>query len=116
MDNDLTSTPAVVLQLDGRWQRFSEATRIIVARTAGEVVPALRAVEAAVEGEGLFAAGYLAYEAAAAFGLSVHPPAEDSPPLLWFGLFRRREEVRSPSLREGLGEGAAEDPLPNPLP
>ena len=55
-------------------------------------------------------------EAAAAFGLSVHPPAEDSPPLLWFGLFRRREEVRSPSLREGLGEGAAEDPLPNPLP
>ena len=116
MGSDLTDRPVAVLQLDGGWQRFSDAAWIVVARTADEVAPALRAVEAAVEGEGLFAVGYLAYEAAAAFGLSVHPPAEDSPPLLWFGLFRQRDEAGRPAQFPARRESAAESPLPNPLP
>jgi len=37
MHSDLTDTPVVVLQLDGRWQRFSDAARIVVAWTAAEV-------------------------------------------------------------------------------
>ncbi|GHF19326.1 hypothetical protein GCM10017786_61400 [Amycolatopsis deserti] len=35
---------------------------------------------------GGWAYGYLGYEAAAAFGLPVHPPDPDGPPLAWFGL------------------------------
>ena len=114
MHSDLTDTPVVVLQLDGRWQRFSDAARIVVAWTAAEVAPALRAVEAAVDGEGLFAAGYLAYEAAAAFGLSAHPPAADGPPLLWFGLFRRREEVGPPAQSPAHRFGPWQAPLDFP--
>ena len=97
MTNDeREAAPLVVLQQDGRWWRFSDLARTVVARSPEEVLPALAAVERAVEAEGLLAAGYLAYEAAAAYGLRVHVPELDSPPLLWFGLFRRRERVEPP--------------------
>lgn len=84
--------------MDGGWWRFDELVRVVVAQRPDEVAEALRAVEYAVEGEGLLAAGYVAYEAAAAYGLSVHAPADDGPPLLWFGLFRRREAVAPPAV------------------
>lgn len=84
--------------MDGDWWRFDELVRVVVAQRPDEVAEALRAVEYAVEGEGLLAAGYVAYEAAAAYGLSVHAPADDGPPLLWFGLFRRREAVAPPAV------------------
>ncbi len=69
----------------------------VVARTLGEVVPALREVEQATRA-GLWAAGYVAYEAAPAFdpALRVRPRAMHDPlrmmPLVYFGLFLRREE------------------------
>lgn len=87
----------VVLQDGGRWWRYAEPERVFVADSAAAVDGALRAVEQAVEGQGLYAAGYLAYEAGAAYGLSVHPPAADSPPRLWFGLFRARTEIAPPA-------------------
>ena len=62
-----------------------------------EVAAALAEMERAVEEGGLLAAGYLAYEAAAAYGLSVHRPQPDGLPLLWFGLFRRREPAAPPA-------------------
>jgi para-aminobenzoate synthetase/4-amino-4-deoxychorismate lyase len=83
-------TPTVLLQEGGQWWRFEGFVRAVVARRADEVIDAVRAVERAVAEEGLLAAGYLAYEAAAAYGLSTYPPAADGPPLLWFGLFRGR--------------------------
>lgn len=70
---------------------FSGACGEIVARTAAEVIPALEALQKAVA-EGLHAAGYIAYEAAAGLDpvLRTRPPATDGPPLLIFGLFRER--------------------------
>ena len=67
------------------------------ARRAEDVAAALAEVERAVEGEGLLAAGYLAYEAGAAYALSTHPPDPDGPPLLWFGLFGRRAPAGPPA-------------------
>jgi para-aminobenzoate synthetase/4-amino-4-deoxychorismate lyase len=96
ISNEPRDVPTVILQHEGRWWSFAGFERAIVARQADEVAAAVGEVERAVEGGGLLAAGYLAYEAAAAYGLSVHPPEPDGPPLLWFGLFRGREPVEPP--------------------
>jgi len=73
---------------DGRtWRCFAEPVQVITAVTPEEVWPALRAVETAVSQQHLYAAGFLTYEAAAAFGLAVHPPGDL--PLLWFGLYKQ---------------------------
>jgi para-aminobenzoate synthetase/4-amino-4-deoxychorismate lyase len=63
---------------------FGPPRRVIEARAAADVLPALRAVEAAARG-GQWAVGWVAYEAAPAFdaALRVRPGAG---PLLWFGL------------------------------
>ena len=68
---------------------FSRPVEVVEARTVGEVRPALRRVEEAA-GEGLYAGGFVAYEAAPAFdsSLVVRGGAAESLPLLWFALFR----------------------------
>ena len=96
-NEELSVEPKVTLQHNGRWWSFAGLERAVVARRADEVAAAVAEVERAVEGDGLLAAGYLAYEAAAAYGLSTHLPRSDGPPLLWFGLFRQREPVEPPS-------------------
>ena len=71
--------------------RFAGLERVIEARTPDAVMPALAAVEAAV-GQGLHAAGFVAYEAASGIDPTL-PEREPLPglPLLWFG---RSEERR----------------------
>lgn len=79
---------------DGRdHYRFCEPVSVIVARHAEDIAPALARIDEAVTADGLFAAGYLSYEASAAYGLATHAPAGADPPLLWFGLFRSREPI-----------------------
>jgi len=96
---DEAGAPLVVIQQDDRWWRFDELVRVVSVGRAEDVPAAVAAVERAVEGEGLFAAGYLGYEAAAAYGLASHSSEADGPPPLWFGLFRRRTEVAPPPER-----------------
>jgi len=57
----------------------------VTATQPDEVIPALRVIEAAVNRQRYHAVGFIAYEAAAAYGLAVHAPLPDLP-LLWFGL------------------------------
>lgn len=69
---------------------FSRPAEVVEARRVGEVRPALRRVEEAV-GKGLYAGGFVAYEAAPAFDSSLAVrggAASSSLPLLWFALFR----------------------------
>ncbi len=63
---------------------------VVVATELGQVRLALQAVESANR-RGLWAGGFVAYEAAPAFdpAFRVHPTESDLP-LAWFGLFRRR--------------------------
>lgn len=95
---------------DRRSLRFREPAGTIAAHEPEEVVPALRALEAAVA-RGLHAAGFLAYEAGAALDphfASLGP--RPGLPLLWFGLFREREEAAGdPAFR-------AEPPPSGPAP
>ena len=51
----------------GTWLRFGPARGTIVATTPSEVLPALRAIEAEVERQGVWAVGWIGYEAAPGF-------------------------------------------------
>ena len=51
--------------------------------------------------DGCYAAGYVAYEAAAAFGLPTHAPRADGPPLVCFGLFEPDSVTSQRALRTG---------------
>ncbi|GAB5499429.1 MAG: aminodeoxychorismate synthase component I [Pseudohongiellaceae bacterium] len=62
---------AIISTEDGAgWQRFSRPVAVVTARRPGEVVPALKQVEA-YAAKGLTAIGYVAYEAAPAFDSSL---------------------------------------------
>ena len=64
----------VFIQDGPRGLRFAAPAQVVVAMRPDEVVPALQAVETAIDQHGLTAAGFIAYEAAAAYGLAVHAP------------------------------------------
>ncbi|MCB8952552.1 MAG: aminodeoxychorismate synthase component I [Ardenticatenales bacterium] len=79
----------VMIQVGDGWLLFQRPRRVVVADGVEGVMPALQAIETAVNQNGQYAAGFLAYEAAAAFGLTVYS-ADQLPgglPWLWFGLF-----------------------------
>lgn len=75
-----------------RGLRFAGPARVIIAMRPDEIIPALQAIESAVNQHGLTAAGFIAYEAAAAYGLAVQAPLPDLP-LLWFGLYESVETL-----------------------
>jgi para-aminobenzoate synthetase / 4-amino-4-deoxychorismate lyase len=84
--------------------RLAEPVGVIEARRPGEVVGAIDAAGSAAA-RGLWAAGFVAYEAAPGLDpeLSVHVRAADDPfaelPLAWFALFERKEDL--PRLEPG---------------
>ena len=79
-----------------RWLSFCHPQRVVVAHRLTEVCRKLAEVEYEVRERGLYAAGFLTYEAAPAFdpALRVRPPG--GLPLLWFGLYERAEPVGAP--------------------
>ena len=90
-------------QFASSW-RFSGYVKTVVAVNPGEVVEVLNQVEKATS-DGLYAAGFVSYEAASAFNqdLPSAPPA-DGLPLAWFALFRERHNVDA---GEGLSASSA---------
>ena len=64
----------VCIQDGRRGFRFAHPVQIVVARRADEVVPALHTIETAVTQHRRYAAGFISYEAAAAYDLAVHQP------------------------------------------
>jgi para-aminobenzoate synthetase/4-amino-4-deoxychorismate lyase len=88
-------TPAAVLDFADDYGRafFTNPVEIVSAHSHAEVRPALGRVERAAA-QGLYAVGFVAYEAAPAFdrALSVRRHSDDLP-LLWFGLFERLSEL-----------------------
>jgi len=85
----------VIIQDGARWLIFREPVQVVTVTKPEEVAAALGRVETAVSTQNLHAAGFLTYEAAGAFGLPVHLPRPDDPPLLWFGLYTTPEAVAS---------------------
>lgn len=79
-----------------QWLRFRRPLRIHTTCRLDEVADILRAIEAQVAGGRLYAAGFVAYEAAPAFdpALVAHPPGAF--PLLWFGIYHSPEPIAFP--------------------
>lgn len=79
-----------------QWLSFERPLETVTALCPDEVLPALQKIEDLVENRGLFAAGFLTYEAAAAFdpACSVHPPVDQ--PLLWFGIYQAPHVAPAP--------------------
>ncbi|MBX9795981.1 aminodeoxychorismate synthase component I [Sphingomonas sp.] len=75
---------------------YQHPVAVVEAREVADVAPALARVRAGVRA-GQYAAGFLAYEAAAAFEPALAPPPPGTMPLLWFGLF---EGFSTPDLAE----------------
>lgn len=77
----------VVFVRRGGLAAFTSPVSVAEARTLPEIPPCLERVRRGLR-RGLYAAGFVAYEAAAAFdrAFCAHPPA--ALPLVWFGLYR----------------------------
>ena len=90
----------MIVQDGERWIAFEAPLAVLEARDAGSVLSLLREADSALAA-GRFVAGYLAYEAAAAFGLATRPPDPDGPPLAWLGVFEAPREVRVPAAARG---------------
>ena len=86
---------------------YRDPAEIIVARDVAGVLPALGRVRAGTA-RGLHAAGWIGYEAAAAFEPRLPPPvpAADALPLLWFGLFAGYEAIAAADLPGRLPDPA----------
>jgi len=72
---------------DGPWRRFANPVAVLQTTDPAQVRDYLRTIEERSRREGLFAAGFVTYEAAGAFGLPAHASLRDGLPLLCFGLF-----------------------------
>jgi para-aminobenzoate synthetase/4-amino-4-deoxychorismate lyase len=82
----------------GRWRRFTRPREFVAARTLAEVTAALQRVEHGVVQDGLYAAGFVSYEAAPAFDGSFVASDDGHFPLLWFGLYEDVEEIELPAV------------------
>ncbi len=63
----MSNTVLLYDHFSGRWLEFSQPLRVLAAFRLDEVLPALREVETATQ-NGWWAAGFVTYEAAPAFG------------------------------------------------
>jgi len=106
-------SPKVVLHdaLGRRWLRFEDPLDIIQTAEVNDVAAALAQVEAAVTSAGLYAAGFIGYEAAPAFDPALRVRPAGRLPLLWFGLYREPSVVPSPA-----GPATTGDQAPEPAP
>eukprot|EP01037_Dinobryon_pediforme_P023534 gene23534-25015_t len=80
-----------------------------------EIAPALAELRAARR-DGLHAAGYLSYEAAAAFEPALGTPSAFGMPILWFGLFAAFEEIAPEAVCDLLPDPAGAwtgEPVPS---
>ncbi len=87
----------------GAWQSFTGPCEIVETCRHDEVMDCLRRVEHLVETQGLYAAGFVSYEAAPAFDRALCVREAPGFPLLWFGLFRSVETITLSAVAAGSG-------------
>ena len=82
------------------WLYFRNPRQIISAHRIEEVIPALNLIEKTVNKHDLYAAGFIAYEAAPAFDPALVVNRNGSFPLIWFGIYSQPEQLRFPTARK----------------
>ncbi len=96
MTKDIPQTPQRVVLRDEtrrKWLDFASPCQIMTTRRIEEVLPLVRRIEEGVRRDGLYAAGFISYEAAPAFDPSLPVKEDEEFPLLWFGLFEQVNEI-----------------------
>lgn len=88
----------------GGWLGFDDPVAIGEARTLTEAIPTLRIVSERVASEGLWAVGWVSYEAAPAFDPALISRPASAFPLVWFGLFHAPRELPPTVLTPVPGE------------
>jgi para-aminobenzoate synthetase/4-amino-4-deoxychorismate lyase len=80
-----------------QWLHFGAPQQIIFAHRLEEVMPALKTIEEQVYQRGLYAAGFIAYEAAPAFDSALAVKEDGLFPLVWFGIYGKPEQISLPT-------------------
>jgi len=83
-------------EAERKWLEFSSPCQIMTTHRIDDVMPLVRQIEVSVRQEGLYAAGFISYEAAPAFDPSLPAKIDGEFPLLWFGLFKQINEITLP--------------------
>jgi para-aminobenzoate synthetase/4-amino-4-deoxychorismate lyase len=86
----------ILLKEGGDWLHFADPHQLIFADALDDVQPALQAIEKQVQLHNWHAAGFLSYEAAAAFDPAFRTNNSDFP-YLWFGLYPEPRRVSLPA-------------------
>lgn len=96
----------VVIHDDRRkcWLRFDDPVDIVTAENISEVGECLRRIEERTQCGYVYAAGFLAYEAAAGLDSSLHVSRYGPVPLLWFGLYEGFERCESIGIEEASAD------------
>jgi len=79
------------------WLRFGNLVEEVEVLTPDQVLSAIDALDRRVEKDGLYAAGFISYEAAAAFDEALQTRDRVDFPLLRFGLFASLETIELPA-------------------
>ena len=111
---DMTNDIVIHDATQQRWLYFHCPKRIISAHRIEEVIPAMKAVEEMVCVDGLYAAGFIAYDAAPAFDPALMVRKDDIFPLIWFGLYNRPEHFPLPPAVEPYPESQSWVPSMTP--
>lgn len=78
----------------GQWLYFQNPVQVFEIDQLSSVAPTLKIIEAKVT-EGLYAAGFISYEASPAFDLALQTHVDSNFPLLWFGLYLEPQRLSS---------------------
>jgi para-aminobenzoate synthetase/4-amino-4-deoxychorismate lyase len=76
-----------------KWLEFRNPIEVIVAHGIDEVLPLLELVESKTTQMGLYAAGFISYEAASAFDKALTVKVSNTLPLLCFGLYDNPKKI-----------------------
>lgn len=82
----------------GQWLKFANPLAVIAVHNTADILSALQDIESKVN-NGLWAAGFVSYEASPAFDSALTVKADNGDfPLLWFGIYNAPETIPAPAL------------------
>jgi para-aminobenzoate synthetase/4-amino-4-deoxychorismate lyase len=82
---------------NGHWLHFRSPKQVIEINTVEKIVSGLKYIEDEVNNRGLYAAGFLSYEAGPAFDEAQKVRKKnDAFPLMWFGLYGKPQQIPPP--------------------
>jgi para-aminobenzoate synthetase/4-amino-4-deoxychorismate lyase len=79
-----------------QWLKFETPVQTVIATTVAQVLEKLHLVETLVNSDGLYAAGYVGYQASPAFDSRLVTRSGGELPLMWFGLYETATVIDLP--------------------